>query len=385
MIAFGESQEYQQYTRGRKEYHMVLRTRVFLFIVASLYANIFSYSIALPAEKGKIYGVKIYSYPKDYTPLFEQWKRMHINTVFASEELLADSSFRDRARYHGIATFLIAPIFFNPDLLHKNPSLYALTEKGKPAIDDWVEFVCPSREEYRKERIEYVVDRVKKYQPDGLSIDFIRFFVFWEMVYPDQTIRSMHNTCFCPTCLKKFQHAMHVAIPRQLKSIPEKAAWIQKHAIKRFMKWKCGVISSMVKEIIQEVRKVKPDILVNLHAVPWRARDYDGAIQKVVGQDFSILSSLVDYISPMCYSHMVRQSPAWIHSVVQDIGCQSVRPILPSIQVDTAYITAPFSVDEFQECCREALKPPSQGIVFWSWDAIEKNPEKMKIIEEILR
>ena len=202
---------------------MVLHMRVFLFIVAALYVNIFSYSIALPGEKGKIYGVKIYSYPKDYTPLFEQWKWMHINTVFASEELLADSSFRERARYHGIATFLIAPIFFNPDLLHKDSSLYALTEKGKPAIDDWVEFVCPSRVEYRKEIITYVSDRVKKYQPDGLSIDFIRFFVFWEMVYPDQTIRTMHNTCFCPTCLKKFQNAMHTAIPRQLKSIPEKS------------------------------------------------------------------------------------------------------------------------------------------------------------------
>ncbi len=72
-------------------------------------------------------------------------------------------------------------------------------------------------------------------------------------------------------------------------------------------------------------------------AVPWRRDDYAGAIRTVAGQDFAALSMLADYLSPMCYSFMLRRPPEWIHSVVEELGASSTAKIVPSNQVREYY------------------------------------------------
>ena len=52
----------------------------------------------------------------------------------------------------------------------------------------------------------------------------------------------------------------------------------------------------MAEEIAETVRDVDPDILVNLHIVPWRRDDFDGAITRVAGQDSLALSEIADYL-----------------------------------------------------------------------------------------
>jgi hypothetical protein len=47
-----------------------------------------------------------------------------------------------------------------------------------------VQFVCPSRPEYRAKRTREIADLVRRLRPQGLSLDFIRHFVFWEKILP---------------------------------------------------------------------------------------------------------------------------------------------------------------------------------------------------------
>jgi hypothetical protein len=64
---------------------------------------------------------------------------------------------------------------------------------------------------------------------------------------------------------------------------------------------------------------------------------------------------------------------------------ESSAPILPSIQVKEAYRPGvEFSDEEFEQHLREALKPPSRGVVFWSWEALEADPGKMEVVERVL-
>ena len=129
-----------------------------------------------------------------------------------------------------------------------------------------------------------------------------------------------------------------------------------------------------------------PEILVNLHVVPWRSEDYDGAITRIVGQNRSALGDLADYLSPMCYSFMLHRDAAWIGSVVQDLAAQSSCPVLPSIQVASAYRDGEvFGSVEFEAAVRAALEPPSAGVVFWSWDHIEADEQKADIIRQVVR
>jgi hypothetical protein len=336
-----------------------------------------------PDKSDLMIGIKVYNIERELKPLFEEWENLGINTVFASPSIF-NNHFSELAKKHDIETFVILPIFYDPDALKAHPDLFAITDKGEKAMDDWVEFVCPSREDYRKLRIEYIRQFVKDMDPDGISLDFIRFFCFWEKVYPDRIPDSIPNTCFCPNCLAKFQSDKNISIPESLTEVNDIAGWIDSNHKAEWVEWKCSLITGMVRDIVTEVKKVKPEIKVNMHGVPWRQDDFDNAIRRIVAQDFSAFSEYVDIISPMTYSHMVKREPAWINSVVRDISNQAKCKIIPSIQVNEAYLTGILSSEEFERTLIEALKPPSSGVFLWSWEQLEERPEKKAILKKVL-
>ncbi len=335
------------------------------------------------AKPDRIIGIKIYDYSGDFRTLFEEWRSLGINTAFVSPGLAAKPDFRYLAREGGIDIFLILPIFYNEEALSAHPELQAINKDGKPAADDWVKFICPSRDEYRKERVEWVRKLVEDIDPDGVSLDFIRDFVFWEVVAPDRTLASLPNACFCPNCLKRFQADTGVEIPVHLTTVPAKYAWIEKDHLGEWTDWKCGLITTMARDLAAAAREVKPSVKVNLHAVPWRSTDFGGAIKIVAGQDLPTLGGFVDYISPMCYHHMVRQTPAWVHSVVEDMIARTRMPVLPSIQVKETYRTDTLTAEEFKAALVEALKPLSRGVVFWSWDSLGPDAERKAIVRSL--
>jgi len=173
-----------------------------------------------------VYGAKIYSFDGNADSLFVEWRRIGLNTAWIGKELFADASFREAAHSHGIETFVVLPSFFDPDALDADSTLAAITSLGEPAVDDWVRFVCPSNEEFRKRKIDEIVRIVREWQPDGISIDFIRHFVFWETVFPDTPADSLPNTCFDDRCMMAFQEATGVSKPKSVEGSVASAKWI---------------------------------------------------------------------------------------------------------------------------------------------------------------
>jgi uncharacterized lipoprotein YddW (UPF0748 family) len=226
---------------------------------------------------------------------------------------------------------------------------------------------------------------VAKIQPDGVSLDFIRFFVFWEMVLGDRTYESLPNTCFCKSCLTRFTSDTRIMIPKEALTRPQVAfTWIEANQSDRWTQWKCDLITSMVKELMEAAKQARPGILINVHAVPWRKNDFNGAIKKVVGQDFGALSRFTDFLSPMCYASMLHRNASWIHSVVEDIASDSKCPVLPSIQVSAAYPDdSAISPAKFEETVQAAVARPSGGVVFWSWDHLSKDAAKMAVLKRM--
>jgi hypothetical protein len=336
-------------------------------------------------EEELIIGVKIYDYAGSIPELFEEWRSLGINTAFVSASLISNQEFRSSAKKNNIATFIIIPTFYNPEELEKRPDLFAVTNAGKKASEEWVSFICPSREDYRSQRIEYVKNLVREFKPEGISLDFIRYFVYWEKVYPDRTLSSLPNTCFDSHCLEEFQKAMKIRIPLEISDTSEKAKWIIENHLSEWTEWKCQVITSMVKTLSEESRKIEPDIKINVHTVPWRADDFEGAIKIIAGQDLAKIASYTDYLSPMCYHHMVTRDTPWIQSVVEDVYSLTQSHIIPSIQVKEAYIDKTLTPSVFRDSLVEALKPPSKGVVFWSWENLEKSPAKKELIKTVLR
>jgi hypothetical protein len=331
-----------------------------------------------------VVGVKIYEAAPPYDGLFREWRDLGVNTIFASEALARTREFRDRAAADRLALFVIFPVFQAPDVLKDEPGLAAITAAGTPARDEWVEFVCPAREDYLQRKIAQVKSLVADCHPDAVSLDFIRYFVFWEKVAPDRTPETLPQTCFCPVCLAGFEKEMGVALPTGLAATSEKAAWILARHAAEWTEWKCRTIARAVERLARAAREADPAVKVNLHAVPWRRGDFDGAVLSVAGQDVARLARFVDLISPMCYHHMVRRRPAWVHDVVADIAARSGAKVLASTQVSDAYVNKTLPPAEFRAAAAEALKAPSIGVVFWSWDALSRSPEKKALLKRLV-
>ena len=332
----------------------------------------------------RIIGVKIYDHQGPFEELVSRWRSLGINTVFSGLSLYSNNKFRSIIKSNGITSFVIVPIFFNPEILDVSPELYAITDRGEKAQEEWVKFVCPSRMEYRRQKISEIENIIREFDPDGLSIDFIRHFVFWEKIYPDRFLSSLPNTCFDNSCLTGFQADNHLSIPDTLTETVEMAEWVKENHLDIWTNWKCNLITSMIEEITVAAKKIKPNISINIYIVPWAPDEFDGAIKIVTGQDLAAISPFANYLSPMTYAHMVKQSPSWIHSIVQEMDQITQNEIIPSIQVSEAYLSEPLDAKEFEESLKESLKPPSRGVVFWSWEKLEQDPIKMKILQSIL-
>jgi hypothetical protein len=141
----------------------------------------------------------------------------------------------------------------------------------------------------------------------------------------------------------------------------------------------------MVREIATEARKVKPEILLNVHLVPWREDDFNQGVRSIAGQDVASIAPIVDYLSPMCYAHMVKQDPSWISSVVGDIARRAKRPVIPSVQVKEAYLTEKLTAREFARYLDEVRKPPSAGVIFWNWPMLAEDAEKANLVASLKR
>jgi len=331
-------------------------------------------------HREKIIGIKIYEYSNDFNLLVEKWKEMGVNTAFVSKELAANQVFRQILKKNKIRVYIIFPVFYDPTLLKSDTTLYAITDKGRIAKDDWVEFACPSRTAFREIKINEAADLVSRLQPDGMSIDFIRQFVFWEMIYPDRRSESIDLACFCDSCVIKFCKSESIILPDTCVTTPQKAACILTRYPDSWNNFRCDLITSMVKEISEKVRTLNPKIKINFHAVPWRDTDFDGANIRVAAQDLQKISPYVDFISPMCYSQMLKRDADWISSVVNEMDRKAPGMILPSIQVYPYYVDDPFTAEDFRKCTHAAIKPPSQGVVFFSWPLFEKDTERMDVI-----
>jgi hypothetical protein len=332
----------------------------------------------------KIIGIKIYDYNGNCDDLAYKWAEMGINTAFISATLAANNDFRQALRKRDISVFIIFPVFQDPELLKWDSSMFAVTAKGLKAKDDWVEFVCPSRQTYRKAKIDEISDLVSKLDPDGISIDFIRQFVFWEMIYPGHDPASIDRACFCDSCMAGFSLQQGIVIPDSCKTTSQMADWIENNHPDSWNNFRCDQITTMVKELAGKAKEIKPDLKVNFHAVPWRDEDFDGANTRIAAQDLRKINPYVDYISPMCYSQMVKRDAAWISDVIGDMDRRASGKILPSIQVYPYYIDWSFTRDDFKLCILEALKNPSRGVVFFSWTLFEKDSSRMETVSEVL-
>ena len=61
---------------------------------------------------------------------------------------------------------------------------------------------------------------MRRLHPQGLSLDFIRHFVFWEKVRPATLHSDIPNACFCRYCVAGFAAKTGIQIPESKADTP---------------------------------------------------------------------------------------------------------------------------------------------------------------------
>lgn len=334
-------------------------------------------------EKKRIFGIKTYTQPEDYKNTVKQWKDLGINSLYTPASAVALEDYRRELQAAGIDYFLITPVFYGPEALKTDASLFAISANEEIARRDWVEFVCPFKAEYLDQLQEEIVKTIEELQPAGLSLDFMRHFVFWEMIKPEDSIKDMPNTCFCPDCVSGFHAWTGIHMPEAPSDTKKTARWILDRYEEEWTEWKCRLISDAIHHITESALAINPDLKFNLHLVPWKHEDYDNAIQRIAGQNIASLEKYATSLSPMTYNHMLYRDNEWIHGIVKSYNTE--KPVIPAVQVGKCYRDEDISLEDFTRAVESALQPPSAGVIFWSWDYLLKEPEKIEVIKRFTR
>ena len=328
-------------------------------------------------------------------PVVEQLRASRITTVFCrSDNLFTNAGtgrnlreFRTLLAACGIKFYITAPVFLDPEAIEKDPGLAGVGSFGNPSkVADlkWYSFVCPARPEYRKRKMAGIVDQVRELRPDGLSLDFIRYFVHWEKVKLDSKPESIEKFCFCDHCIGLMSAELGLRFPAEARTRQARAAWVLANHREAWTVWKCEKITSTVRETAAAARSVVPQLSISLHGVPWTGQEYDGGRRVIAGQDLKSLTPYVDDFGPMCYFQMLGRTPEWVHDVVADYFRHTRKPPLPSAQASGSTRGEAIAPELFRRYIIAALKPPSLGVNLFSWERLKNDEEKLQILEQVL-
>lgn len=218
---------------------------------------------------------------------------------------------------------------------------------------------CPDEQKVWQEKLSNINNTLLKFKVDGIFLDSIRFPTHWEVPKPQFLDHSN-----CSVCVEKFRTDTGSREPKG-------EVWVE---------WKCQQITSFVAETAKIIQSSGRKIDLGLFAVPWTKSDFDGAIRKVVGQDFERLLTYVDVFSPMTYHKMCGRPVDWIAETVQYFHQLTGKPVLPLVQTENKPTAIP--VEEFRQSLNAATRAPSEGVIVFFLEDLLAQPKKLDIVAE---
>lgn len=291
----------------------------------------------------------------------QQIIKLGADSVFIGHQNL-DQKLVEKLRGKGIKVYAEVGIFVGEEWCKKYPDSQPVDKNGR-LMDKihWYAGVCPNHPEVRKERLQLIKSLVDNQNIDGIWLDFIRYPCHWEEV---RNV-DVAEYCFCPNCLEKFK--------QEVGGKSEGRAWRQ---------WKCKQITDFVAETHTLIDKSGKKVKLGMFSVPWRESDFDGAIKKIIGQDFQGLAKYIDIFTPMTYQKIIGQSTDWISKMVRYMNKVTSKPILPIIQTEDK--PEKIFASEFQKEIASALGKPSTGVIIFFLEDLMKNEEKISIVKNFL-
>ncbi|NVM03704.1 MAG: hypothetical protein HWN67_15340 [Candidatus Helarchaeota archaeon] len=277
-----------------------------------------------------------------------------------------DKSITDALHKRGIKTFFGIGIFSGRKLWEEFPDSRPVLSTGEMLeMDGWYAGVCPTSENVRKKKLKEIDEMFAKGVYDGVWLDFIRYPCHWEVKKP-----KIYETCFCDNCLNKFQKDKEIKIPDNLEDKKKIASWILNNNDRMWREWKCEQITDFCADVKRLIDKKYPGKILGVFGVPWRISDFNGAIKKIICQDYEKLTQYVDVFSPMSYHLMCNRNIDWIGDVTMEIASLTQKPVWVTIQAVSQPVK--MSNEEFEKAIKEGLSDVSSGLIIYNFNYMMK-------------
>ena len=153
-------------------------------------------------QANPILGAKVYRQARPSRELVKLAKSLGLNTLFVGDELAASMEFREACRAAGLKYFLIIRTFNDPEAARQDPTLVSVDREGKPARRGDDVMICPSRADFRFRKMRRIRAALQRLKPDGVTLDYFRYFIYWEGVDPQKGPGDFPAFCFDGSCLR---------------------------------------------------------------------------------------------------------------------------------------------------------------------------------------
>lgn len=288
-----------------------------------------------------------------------------------------DNSIINQLRKNGIKAYAELSMFCGSYYWDGHPESRPVLSDGSLAeMDGWYAGICPSQQWLINQKIKEAENIAREYPIDGLWLDFMRWPTKWEAKAP-----KIQYTCFCKSCLKRFQDETGIRIPEELKSTKEVSRWIYANHSENWYEWRSDIIVETAKKIRDAVTKYRKDAIIGIFLVPWREEDFDNAIYKVIGQDIEKLSKVIDVFSPMSYHLLCYKDTGWIISLTQWIKLRTDKQVWPIVQATDE--PEKMSAEEYEKALKAGLAGGSTGVMTFTAEATLEDRNKWEIQKQI--
>ncbi|QDT95944.1 glycoside hydrolase family 10 protein [Gimesia aquarii] len=263
--------------------------------------------------------------------------------------------------------------------LKEHPDAAPIGVDGKvcPAPQGW-QGICPTHPGYRKYRMDEFRRVLKKFEIDGIWLDYHHSHASWERAVPD-----MPETCFCKRCLKQFQRETKTKLPDVPASELSKQL-LGKHK-ETWVQWRCDVFTDWVREFRSVIDETRPQALLGTFHCPWSDTDFNGALKNKLAIDLKAQAKYMDVFSIMPYHARFNHphDPAWISRQTAWLGKflgikgkpGERHKIWPIVQLSDWGESV--AVEQVQLVLDHGTRLPATGVMVFRWGSLHPQTDKV--------
>jgi hypothetical protein len=270
-----------------------------------------------------------------------------------------ETAFETCAR-HGIAACVEFKTF-RADF-DEYPEVVPIGADGKPIrYGSLVQGVCFSQPAFL-ERIEATLRAgIRTYRPAGIWLDYLTYAGWFELPDPD-----LQESCFCHACIATFCEQTGIDAPTPAEILAFHGdAWAQ---------YKCAQIASFAGRYAQIIRAQLPGCLIGAYMCPWTPQEFDGALTRIFGQDYTLLAPAIDVFTPLIYGAKSGRPATWGRAFLE--AAPAFVPPDRKVQLILDALDGPASLIETATAAQ-----PSWGLQIFDGASVFADPASAQVFQ----